>query len=106
MIYDPKQETKLTDFKIPKQEGGHKMSEENKKYEKKFRCGNVTATIWKNTVKGNDGKDFDTMSTSIVKNYKDKEDAWKTTNSFNVNELGKVSIVTRKAQEFILLKEE
>jgi len=45
-------------------------------------------------------------SVSIERSYKDKEDNWKTTNSFNVNDLPKLILASEKAYEAIVIKEE
>ena len=81
------------------------MSEEQKaKPEFKARAGQIVGTIWKNERK--EGQDFDTFSVNIVKSYKDKEDSWKNTNNFNLNDLVKVEIVTRECLKFLTLKTE
>lgn len=73
--------------------------------EKKFRCGGVAATIWKNNAK-KDGKDIEFFSVNIERSYKDKDGNWQKTNSFGVNDLHKVSVVAEKAFSFLLLIEE
>ena len=79
------------------------MSEENKEMpEKKFRAGQIVASVWKNDRK--EGQDYDTFSVSVMKNYK-KDEEWKTTSNFNVNDLPKVALVCQKAYEFLVLKE-
>jgi len=82
------------------------MSEENEKQtpEHKIRVGNVTATVWKNIHK-KDNKEFETFSITVLKNYKDGEE-WKTSNSFQLNDLPKLEVVSRKAFEYIMVKSE
>lgn len=69
----------------------------------KFRSGNITATVWKNTQTDNEGKTYDIHSVEITRNYTDKEGKWQKTNSFKTNELHKVVLVTQKAMEHLLL---
>ena len=78
---------------------------ENNKPVEKIRAGNVTATIWKNTNKSKDGKEYDFYSVSIERNFKNDKDEWKSTNSFMKNDLPKVELVTRKAFEFLALSD-
>lgn len=72
------------------------------KPETKFRCGNTTATIWRNTKKIN-GQDVDMHSVTIEKSYKDGEE-WKTTSSFSVNDLPKVRLVSDLAYEYVMMQ--
>lgn len=70
--------------------------------EKKFRAGAISATIWANqTVK--DGKVFEYKTVSFERNYKDKDDAWKTTNSLRMQDLPKAVLVLSKAYEYLAL---
>lgn len=67
----------------------------------KFRAGGVSATIWENTNQKNEV--FHTVN--IERSYKDKNDEWKTTSAFRISDLPRVSMVSYKAYEWILLKE-
>ena len=72
--------------------------------EKKFAAGQISATVWNN--KGSkDGKEYEFKTVTVVRNYKDKEDKWATTNNFRKSDLPKVQLVTRKAYEYVTLKE-
>ena len=76
--------------------------------EKKYRAGQVSATVWKNTkeveINGEkQNKDF--YSVQVEKSYK-VEDNWKTTNNFNQNDLPKLSLVVEMAYKYISMKEE
>ena len=76
--------------------------------EKKYRAGQVSATVWKNTKEveingGKQNKDF--YSVQVEKSYK-VEDNWKTTNNFNQNDLPKLSLVVEMAYKYISMKEE
>lgn len=72
---------------------------------KKFRAGNVTASVWKKDVV-KDKKTFTFYTTTIERSYKDKDEEWKTTSSFEKDDLQKVMLVSRLAQEFLYLAEE
>jgi len=76
--------------------------------EKKYRAGQVSATVWKNTkeveINGEkQNKDF--YSVQVEKSYK-VEDDWKSTNNFNQNDLPKLSLVVEMAYKYISMKEE
>ena len=76
--------------------------------EKKYRAGQVSATVWKNAkeveINGEkQNKDF--YSVQVEKSYK-VEDNWKTTNNFNQNDLPKLSLVVDMAYKYISMKEE
>jgi len=78
------------------------------KPEKKYRAGQVSATVWKNTkeveINGEkQNKDF--YSVQVEKSYKDGDD-WKSTNNFNQNDLPKFSLVVEMAYKYISMKEE
>jgi hypothetical protein len=73
--------------------------------EKKFRAGNVTATVWKNTIKV-DGKDRITHNVNVEKSYVDKDKAWQKTNSLNVNDLPRAILALQKAYEFLAIKDD
>ena len=70
---------------------------------KKFRAGAINASVWKNQIE-RDGKEFEAYSVSIERNYRDKDDKWKSTSSFKVNDLPKVALVANKAFEFLSIK--
>jgi len=75
------------------------------KPEKKYRAGQLTATVWKNE-KNYNGEKQEYYTVSIEKNYKEKDsENWKTTNSLMANDIPKAELVLRKAFEFITLKE-
>lgn len=80
------------------------MTDEKKQPEKTIRVGQIVATIWKNDRK--EGQEYDTFSINIVKSYKDKEDNWKNTNNFQLNDLPKVELATNEAFRYLALKVE
>jgi len=73
--------------------------------EMKFRAGAVTATVWQNTgVRDGEPTQFNTIS--LERSYKDKNDAWQSTNSMRINDLPKASLVLDKAYEYLVLNQQ
>ena len=72
-----------------------------RKPEKKFSCGPVSASIWAKTiaVEGGTAKFY---SVTITKAYKEGED-WKYTNSFDIEDMPKVTLVATEAYKYIRL---
>jgi len=69
---------------------------------KVFRAGQINASVWAKEVTKNE-KTFVIHSVKIIKSYVDaKEDAWKETNSYDLNDLPKVLFVTQQAYEWII----
>jgi len=68
--------------------------------EKKFRAGCVSATVWSNKVKKN-GSEIEMKSVSIERSYKDKNDQWKSTNTFGASDIPKALLVLSKAYEYL-----
>jgi len=81
-------------------------TKENNKPEKKFRAGGVAATVWKNEAVDDQGQPREYRTIAFEKSYKDKQGAWKTTNSLNSNDLPKAIVVLSKAYEYLTLKGE
>ncbi len=73
--------------------------------EKRFSCGAVTATVWKNNgiSKAGDAVDFRTVS--FQRRYKDRGGEWKTSHNLRQNDLPKAALVLNKAFEFLVLKD-
>ena len=71
------------------------------KPEKKFSCGQISASIWANT-KVVTGETVKFYSVTINKAYKEGEE-WKYTNSFNIEDLPKVALVANEAYKYIRL---
>ena len=71
---------------------------------KVFRCGHVKAAIWSNS-RIIDDTLTEVHSIKIDRSYKDKDsDEWKNTNTFNTEDLPKVTLVAMEAYKFIRLK--
>ena len=73
-----------------------------RKPEKKFSCGQVSASIW-SKIKTVEGEKVKFNSITINKANKDGKD-WKHTNSFNIEDLPKVALVANEAYKYIRLK--
>ena len=71
--------------------------------EMKFRAGAISATVWQNSIQGENGTSS-YNSVSLERVYKDKEGNWQTTNSFRMNDLPKLALVAQKAYEFVVFK--
>jgi hypothetical protein len=80
------------------------MADKGKGPEKRFKAGNVTATIWGNTIKV-DGEDRKTHNVTIDKRYMDKNKEWQNTGSLNVNDLPRAILALQKAYEYLAIKD-
>ena len=73
--------------------------------DKTLRAGGISATIWSNArVVDGDVKVF--KSVSISRSYKDKNGQWQDTNSFGVNDLGKLRLVIDEAYRYLFFGDE
>ena len=68
---------------------------------KKFGAGAIQVAIWEN--EGKEGIKYNTVS--IQKNYKDKNDEWKSSSSMKANDIPKAVLALQKAYEYLTLKE-
>ena len=71
---------------------------------KNFRAGKIQASIWKNE-KDRDGKTILQHSVHIQKQFRNDDGDYQDTDYFFPNELPELELVTRKAYEYIKLKE-
>lgn len=69
----------------------------------KERAGTVSATVWENTQKDKDGKEFKNLSIDLSRSYKDKDDQWKNTGSMRERDLPKAILVLQRVYEQIVL---
>jgi len=75
--------------------------EKTKPY-KTIRAGLVRAVIWKNTPKN--GMDRDFYSVQLERLFKrDQNSQWESTNSFGLNDLARVQMVTAEAFKLLAL---
>lgn len=74
---------------------------------KKFRVGGISVDIWENVSMNQKGEEQTFRNVSIQKSYKDKNsDEWKTSTSFNLNDIPKLQTCLTKAYEYLALKNE
>ena len=68
--------------------------------DRKFRAGGVTATVWK----GMSAKGTPYFNVQLNKSYKDKDNAWKNTNSLKETDIPKAMVLLQKAYEYVILE--
>ena len=73
--------------------------------EMKFRAGAISATVWQNTGQNKEGQKTEYRTISLERGYKDKSGAWKSTNSFRINDLPRAALVLNEAYKHLVLKE-
>ncbi len=72
------------------------------KPEKRFRCGAVEAAVFANEIEKNGAK-IKLKKVSIQKRYTNAEGEWKSTNSFDANDLPKLKLVVGEAYRYLAL---
>ena len=72
--------------------------------EKEFRAGGVSATVWNNSQLIN-GKEIESKSIQIQRNYLDANKNWQKSGSFKINDLFKVICVAQAAFSYLTMKE-
>jgi len=72
--------------------------------EKEFRAGGVSATIWNNQQSIN-GKEIESKSIQIQRNYLDANKNWQKSGSFKINDLFKVICVAQASFNYLTMKE-
>jgi len=72
----------------------------------KERAGAISATVWENTQKDKDGKEYTNISVDLSRSYKDKDNTWKNTSSMRERDLPKAILVLQKAFERLSLSNE
>jgi hypothetical protein len=68
----------------------------NNKPANTLRCGNIKATIWKNS--SENGPFF---ATTFSRHFKDQSGAWRNGTSFGLNDLEALLMLAREAREWI-----
>ena len=77
------------------------------KPEKRFSTGVISATVWKNNgTSKKDGSQVEFKTITLQRAYQDKDGTWKYTNSMRINDLPKLALVTNKAYEYLVIKEQ
>ncbi len=77
---------------------------ENAQPEKKLRAGAISATVWKNSQVGKEGKAYDYYSISLDRSYKDPSGSWKHATSFRLADLPKARLLIDKVYEEFAMK--
>ena len=72
--------------------------------EKRFSAGPISATVWQNHGKGNNGEAVEYRTVSFQRSYKDKNGVWQSTSSLRINDLPKASVVLQKTYEYLVLR--
>jgi hypothetical protein len=52
-----------------------------------------------------DGRTVEYKTVSFERNYLDRNDTWRTTNSLRINDLPKAALILQKAYEYLALSE-
>ncbi len=73
--------------------------------EKRFKSGAITASVFANEVKRNNGTAI-MKSVVLQRTYKDNDGNWQHTNSFGINDIPKAKLVLSKAFEYMTTKQE
>ena len=81
------------------------VSEEKNSPEKRFSCGPITATVWKNNGKTKAGDPVDFRTVSFQLSYKDKAGEWKSSSSLRANDIPKAQLALGEAYKFLVLKD-
>ena len=74
--------------------------------EKSFKVGAVRAAIWPNTVTSRDGRSFEMRKVVLDRRYRNGDGEWKSTNSFDLNDVPKAVLALQKAYEYLMTKPE
>ncbi|MFH1400167.1 MAG: hypothetical protein ABIH41_01485 [Nanoarchaeota archaeon] len=85
---------------------GCNMNQDKNTPEKTFRAGAISATVWRNTVLNDKGKEMSFQTVSVGRSYEDKNEDWKRTSSMRMNDLPKAQLVIQKAYEYIAMHQE
>ncbi len=72
------------------------------KPEKRFRCGAVEAAVFTNEIEKNGAK-IKLKKVSIQKRYTNADGEWKSTNSYDANDLPKLKLVVDEAYRYLAL---
>ncbi len=73
--------------------------------EKKFKAGQLVATVWRNEARDAEGNLVTYRTVTFEKRYMDKDNHWRTTNALKVTDLPKAVLVLSKAYEYLALSE-
>lgn len=74
------------------------------KPEKRFKCKAVEAAVFVNEIEKN-GQKIKLKKVSIQKRYMTAEEEWKSTNSYDANDLPKLKLVAEEAYRYLVLNQ-
>jgi hypothetical protein len=69
----------------------------------KYSCGSVSVAVWDNEIETPNGTRT-VQRVTVDRSYKDKDGAWKHTDSFNVNDIPRLMLALQKAFEHMVCK--
>ncbi len=72
------------------------------KPEKRFKCGSVEAAEFENEIEKN-GEKIKLKKVSIQKRYMSSDEQWRSTNSYDANDLPKLKLVADEAYRYLAL---
>ena len=72
----------------------------------KFNAGQVSAAIWENEVTTRAGKTVTMLKATVERRYKDRDGQWKSSNSFNRNEIPFVIYCLQKSFDHIITSQQ
>ena len=77
--------------------------EKNNKPIKKFEVGGISAAVWENEISTATGDKKSVVARiTFDRRYKDKDDQWKSTGSFNTADLPRLRLAIEKAYEWLV----
>ena len=68
---------------------------------KKFRVGGISATVWENQAKNDQGQAVSYKNVSFERAYKDAKGDWQSTTALRAADLPKAILVLNKAYEYL-----
>lgn len=78
------------------------MTEEKKPIHT-ISAGCVHVSIWENLATNKEGKEFPTISAKVEKRYSTDGEEWKSTNSYNKEDIAKLKVCVDELMKFMLL---
>mgnify|MGYP006311204373 CR=1 FL=1 len=72
----------------------------------KFSAGQVSAAIWENEVTTKAGKTVTMLKATVERRYKDRDGQWKSSGSFNRNEIPFVIYCLQKSLDHIITSQQ
>lgn len=68
----------------------------------KYTAGQVSAALWENEISTGNGKQATMLKATLQKRFKDRDGAWKSSNSFNRNEIPLAVYCLNKCFQFMI----